>query len=512
MTTYTFTTLDDPSAIFGTYAYGINGQHQIVGYYVDGSGHKNGFAYSGGSYTTIDNPETSQGSNQQFYSDTVPQGINDAGQIVGYEVVNHSSGYNGFLYSGGTFTDLNRGGGAMQGINNQGEIVGTQQGQLIVGGPNDHIIIYQNGTYQPLLDYPAANATFGHGVNNQNQIVGNWIGTDLNLPNFVMSHGFFYNNGAWEFFDAVGVNGTFAVGGTFAQGINDADQIVGYYVDSNLITHGFVYNQPTGTFTTIDVPNATNTYLYGINDAGEMVGAYVDSTGHTHGFGVNLPPPGLINALSVAQQMELIYIGYFDRSADGGGLNFWEGQNTAAQSQGQDAAVALTNIANSFTPQPETIAIYPFLANPNPNYSDPTVQAGLTTFIENVYGNLFGHAADSGGLAYWTGQIESGAVGLGAAVLAIANGAQGSDATILQNKITVAFDFTTLTEAANVPVTAALIAEAKTVLAGVDGISLNDAAVTAAEALIASWIASHPNGALPAIVGSALPASHTLLG
>ena len=128
----------------------------------------------------------------------------------------------------------------------------------------------------------------------------------------------------------------------------------------------------------------------------------------------------------------------------------------------------------------------------------------FTTFIGNVYGNLFGHAADSGGLAYWLGQIESGAVGLGAAVLAVANGAQGSDATILENKIAVALDFTNLTAAANVPTTSALVAEAKTVLAGVDGLSFNDrASVTTAEALIQPWIASHPNGALVAVVGSA---------
>ena len=93
--------------------------------------------------------------------------------------------------------------------------------------------------------------------------------------------------------------------------------------------------------------------------------------------------------------------------------------------------MALTNIANSFAPQAETEAIYPFLSNPHPNFSDPTVQAGLATFIGNVYENLFDRAGDSGGVGYWTGQIESGAVGLGAAVLAIANGAIGSDATVL---------------------------------------------------------------------------------
>ena len=147
----------------------------------------------------------------------------------------------------------------------------------------------------------------------------------------------------------------------------------------------------------------------------------------------------------------MIYIGYYNRAADAGGFYFWEGQDATAQADGQSAAVALTNIANSFTPQAETIAIYPFLSNPTPNFSNPTVQAGLTTFLENVYKNLFGHAADSGGLSYWTGQIETGAVGLGAAVLAISGGAQGSDATILQNKITVALEFTSLTNAADLP-------------------------------------------------------------
>ena len=114
-------------------------------------------------------------------------------------------------------------------------------------------------------------------------------------------------------------------------------------------------------------------------------------------------------------------------------------------------------------------------------------------------------------MGYWAGQIESGAVGLGAAVLAIANGAQGSDAIILQNKIAVALDFTNLTSAANLGTTLAtpaLVLEAKTVLAGVDGINLNDSSVTAAEALIAPWIANHPNGALVAVVGSAAPLAH----
>jgi hypothetical protein len=79
-------------------------------------------------------------------------------------------------------------------------------------------------------------------------------------------------------------------------------------------------------------------------------------------------------------------------------------------------------------------------------------------------------------------------------------------------KISVALDFTNLTGAANVPASAAFLAEAKSILAGVDRISLNDASVTSAEAMIAPWISSHPNGMGVALVGNNTTAAHLELG
>ena len=152
------------------------------------------------------------------------------------------------------------------------------------------------------------------------------------------------------------------------------------------------------------------------------------------GATVTVVGPNLLNALSISQQLELIYIAYFNRAGDGGGVTFWSGQNGQAQNAGQSAALALTNIANSFTPQPETIALYPFLGTPNINLNSPEGQAGLTTFINTLYGNLFGHAPDAAGQSYWVGQLTSGAVGLGAAALAIANGATGADAFEVLNQ------------------------------------------------------------------------------
>jgi probable HAF family extracellular repeat protein len=75
MPVYTFTTLDDPSG--GTEAYGINDFGQIVGLYFDASNHAHGFLYTGGTFTTLDDPSATS---------TLAQGINDNGQIVGLYV------------------------------------------------------------------------------------------------------------------------------------------------------------------------------------------------------------------------------------------------------------------------------------------------------------------------------------------------------------------------------------------------------------------------------------------
>jgi hypothetical protein len=39
---------------------------------------------------------------------------------------------------------------------------------------------------------------------------------------------------------------------------------------------------------------------------------------------------GIIGSLSINQQLELIYIGYYGRAADPGGFNFWTNQDSQA--------------------------------------------------------------------------------------------------------------------------------------------------------------------------------------
>src|SRR5436190_8564168 len=72
---------------------------------------------------------------------------------------------------------------------------------------------------------------------------------------------------------------------TRAFGINDAGQIVGEFRDASNRAHGFLLSG--GSFITIDDPAATGpgsgTFGRGINDARQIVGFYIDARGE-HGF------------------------------------------------------------------------------------------------------------------------------------------------------------------------------------------------------------------------------------
>ena len=71
---------------------------------------------------------------------------------------------------------------------------------------------------------------------------------------------------------------------TFAEGINNSGQIVGSFnVFSTLMTHGFL--DINGSFITIDFPGVTGaTNAYGINNTGQIVGAFSGTGGLAQGF------------------------------------------------------------------------------------------------------------------------------------------------------------------------------------------------------------------------------------
>ena len=123
-----------------------------------------------------------------------------------------------------------------------------------------------------------------------------------------------------------------------------------------------------------------------------------------------------------------IYVGYYDRAPDPAGLNYWIGR--------AEAGMSLSEIAESFSVQPESTAKYPYLANP--------LVASADSFIDSVYMNLFNRMPDDAGKAYWLSELAGGKP-VGQMIIDIMSGAQdsddGNDLTTLNNKVAVGIDF-----------------------------------------------------------------------
>jgi hypothetical protein len=97
-----------------------------------------------------------------------------------------------------------------------------------------------------------------------------------------------------------------------------------------------------------------------------------------------------------------LYFAYFRRIPDYGGLTFWVNQYRSG--------TPLSAISQSFAQSQEFIDTYGSLNN--------------TQFVTLVYNNVLGRAPDPGGLAFWTGQLDSGAMSRGQVMLGFSESAE----------------------------------------------------------------------------------------
>ena len=149
--------------------------------------------------------------------------------------------------------------GAPTGINASGEIIGAFD-STSVSRPNGFVDF--NGTFTA-LNYPGADYTIPHGLNDVGQIAGVY---GLNG----VTHGFLYSGGVFTTVDAPG-----SVSGTILTGINNSGEITGDYGDNLGNTIGFTY--VGGTFSPLNYPGTTSTEPGSINDGGQVVGTYTPS-------------------------------------------------------------------------------------------------------------------------------------------------------------------------------------------------------------------------------------------
>ena len=121
---------------------------------------------------------------------------------------------------------------------------------------------------------PGALLTLAYEINNSKQLVVGYYIDSSGIP-----HGYFRDaNGALHFpIDPSGSTGTILFG------LNDLNWVVGRYADSSGATHGLFFVPPDNFFT-FDYPGSAFTSLNGINDQGLICGRYVDASGFAHGF------------------------------------------------------------------------------------------------------------------------------------------------------------------------------------------------------------------------------------
>jgi probable HAF family extracellular repeat protein len=219
----------------------------------------------------------------------VPDGINNAGQIVGLIATGTTD--RGFIYTPGvgtttlgTFGTSTSNRSEVTAINDNGVAAGWADVDLSKG--TKHAFIYANGTMTDL-------GTLG-GVQNQSQafainFLGHVAGESFDKLN--ISNAFLYKPGV----------GMTALGGvgilTNVLGMNDEDQIVGYGVSpSDGSDHAFIYNPGSGlsTLDPLIPPNSgwTLQEATAINDTGQIVGFGTNPQGNTGAFLLTpLPEP-----------------------------------------------------------------------------------------------------------------------------------------------------------------------------------------------------------------------------
>ena len=259
------TTFDYPGTGNSTIPQKINERGDIVGFYIDSNQVNRGFVrFSDGSFSApIVEPKT--------LGFTQALGINSSGTICG-DYFGSDFNIHGFFLTNGTFTEYDVAGAPntfVQGINDPGDFAGIFGDSF--NGPFQAFVSV-GGTITS-FSVPGAVSTVAFQLNNSKQLV---VGYYVDSSGIL--HGYYRDaNGALHFpIDPPGSTLTVLFGP------NDRNWVVGRY-DSLGVTHGLFFVPPNNFFT-FDYPGSTFTSLNGINDQGFICGRYTDASGIAHGF------------------------------------------------------------------------------------------------------------------------------------------------------------------------------------------------------------------------------------
>lgn len=135
-----------------------------------------------------------------------------------------------------------------------------------------------------------------------------------------------------------------------------------------------------------------------------------------------------------ADTVHHLYVAYFGRPAETGGMVWWDRQLVLTQAPAEPGALLaryrssaqVRTIVDAFANSAESHHLYPGTS---------------AQYIEGVYRNLFNRSPDEAGLAWWRKALDGGAITRSEAALLILLGAQNDDVLCVRNKIAVAHAF-----------------------------------------------------------------------
>jgi hypothetical protein len=259
------TSFDYPGDVTQTVPEGINDRGDIVGLYVDSSGVTRGFVrFANGTFSApIVEPNDTTGH-------TEGRGITDQRMICGW--YDGSDGFaHGYFLNRGVFTEFDVDGAndtIVDGVNDAGDFVGNYGTETVFGAAFSNI----EGMTNTIVIPGDRGNSFAYGINRSRQITGGYqLGRTI--------------HGWWQDSDGT-VHAPFDPPGsrnTLPFGINDKGWVVGRFFRHHR-EHGFLFRLETDRFLVFDYPGAVFTSLNGINNDGLICGRYDDGSGLLHGF------------------------------------------------------------------------------------------------------------------------------------------------------------------------------------------------------------------------------------
>lgn len=260
---YTVQTVQYPTDPAFTELLGINDAATIAGFH--GAVTAQGF--------TLTLPSTFTSQNFPGSLTSMVTAINGAGSTAGiYQ--DAAATTHGYTDIGGTFTTVDAPGTLFNqalGINTANATAGYSSATDATGTTGQSAYSQTGGVFTNINALlPANQNSQAVGINNADNIVGFY------LPTATTSTGFLDIGGTISTLDPFGSTITQALG------ISNTGEIVGSYTDAGGVQHG--YTDIGGLFASFDPAGSVSTTINGVNDLGQIVGFYTDANQNVIGF------------------------------------------------------------------------------------------------------------------------------------------------------------------------------------------------------------------------------------